>query len=45
MKEAEMKTIAEFIDKVINNFQNEKVLEEVRNDVKAFTSKFPLFQK
>lgn len=45
MKEAEMKIIAEFIDKVINNFQNEKVLEEVRNDVKAFTSKFPLFQK
>jgi len=45
MKEAEMKIIAEFIDKVITNFQNEKVLEEVRNDVKAFTSKFPLFQE
>ncbi len=44
MKEAEMKIIAEFIDRVITNFQNEKVLEEVRNDVYAFTSKFPLFQ-
>ncbi len=45
MKEAEMKIIAEFIDRVITNFQNEKVLEEVRNDVNAFTSKFPLFHE
>ncbi|NLO20354.1 MAG: serine hydroxymethyltransferase [Ignavibacteria bacterium] len=45
MKEAEMKIIAEFIDKVIMNFQNEKVIEEVKNDVEAFTSKFPLFQE
>lgn len=45
MKEAEMKIIAGFIDKVIMNFQNEKVIEEVKNDVEAFTSKFPLFEE
>ncbi len=43
MKEAEMFIIADFIDKVITNIDNDDVISKVKEDVKEFTSKFPLF--
>jgi glycine hydroxymethyltransferase len=39
----EMKIIAGFIDKVIQNMKDDEVLEEVRKDVKALCDKFPLY--
>lgn len=44
-KEDDMKAIAGMIDKVLTNVGNEEVYEAVRNEVKEFTSKFPLHQK
>ncbi|OGU61676.1 MAG: serine hydroxymethyltransferase [Ignavibacteria bacterium GWF2_33_9] len=44
LKENDMKTVAEFINVIITNFKNPDKLTEIRNDVKEFTSKFPLFQ-
>jgi glycine hydroxymethyltransferase len=44
-KEEDMKAIAGMIDKVLTNVGNEEVYEAVRNEVKEFTSKFPLHQK
>jgi len=43
MKEEEMKIIAEFIDRVISNINNEDVIKKVKQEVKEFTSRFPLF--
>jgi glycine hydroxymethyltransferase len=43
MKEEEMKIIAEFIDRVISNINNEDVINKVKQEVKEFTSRFPLF--
>jgi glycine hydroxymethyltransferase len=43
MKENEMFEIAEFIDKTISNFENEKVLTEISTRVKELCSKFPLY--
>ncbi|MCX7833709.1 MAG: serine hydroxymethyltransferase [Ignavibacteria bacterium] len=43
MKEPEMELIADFINKVISNPDNEKVKEEVKNEVLALTSKFPMY--
>lgn len=43
MKEKEMETIASIIDKAINNFDNEKVLNDLQDDVKKFTASFQLF--
>ncbi|MBM4170378.1 MAG: serine hydroxymethyltransferase [Ignavibacteria bacterium] len=43
MKEPEMKIIAGFIDKAIRNIDNVSVLSSVRNEVKEFCSKFPLY--
>ena len=45
MKEHDMKQIVDFIDKVISNIGNETVYTQVCNEVKEFTSKFPLFQE
>ena len=45
MKEKEMETIADIINKAISNFENEKVLADLQNDVKKFTSNFPLFNE
>src|SRR5699024_3016493 len=41
--EAESRTIAELIVKTLENHQNETILEEVRQDVKALTDAFPLY--
>ena len=43
MKEEEMKIIAEFIDRVISNINNEDVINKVKQEVKEFTSRFPIF--
>lgn len=45
LKEDDFVQVAEFIDKVITNIGNESVYEQVRNEVKEFTSKFPLHKK
>jgi glycine hydroxymethyltransferase len=42
MKEADMQTVADLIDKVITNPDNHSVLEDVKNEVQSFTSNFPL---
>jgi len=43
LKEHDMLTIADFIDKVIQNHKDIDKLHQIRNEVKEFTSKFPLF--
>jgi glycine hydroxymethyltransferase len=43
MKEKEMETIASIIDKAISNFENEKTLSDLQEEVKKFTAAFPLF--
>jgi len=42
MKEEEMYKIAEYIDKVLRNREDKKVIEGIRKDIKKFTSKFPI---
>ncbi len=43
LKESDMQTIADFIDKVITNYKDTNKLHQIKNEVKEFTSKFPLF--
>lgn len=43
LKEEDFKQVAEFINKVLTNIDNEDVHNEVKNEVRDFTSKFPLF--
>jgi glycine hydroxymethyltransferase len=43
MKEAEMDTIAEMIDRVVSNPTDEKLIANVREEVKRLTSRFPLY--
>jgi glycine hydroxymethyltransferase len=43
MKEPEMETIASIINKAISNFENEKVITDLQDDVIKFTASFPLF--
>jgi len=43
MKEKEMETIASIINKAISNFENEKVIIDLQEEVKKFTKSFPLF--
>ena len=45
MKEKEMELIADIINKAISNFENEKVLDDLRNEVLSFTSNYPLFKE
>ncbi len=45
MKEDEMKTIAGFINKAIENYENEKLLSEINADVKNLCGKFPLYSE
>lgn len=42
MKEKEMELIAEFIDQVLKDYQNNELIEEIRFKVKQFTEKFPI---
>lgn len=43
MTEKDMQIIADLIDKVIANINNEEIINSVRAEVQEFTSKFPLF--
>ena len=43
MKEPEMEIVADMIEKVIMNYEDEEVLTEVRKQVKELTEKFPLY--
>ena len=43
MKENEMETIASIINKAISNFENEKILNDLQEEVKKFTASFSLF--
>ena len=45
MKEDSMIKIAEIINEVINNFEDEKKLDELLQDVKDLCSGFPLYQE
>jgi glycine hydroxymethyltransferase len=42
MKEPEMEKIAEYIDTVLRNADNDKVIQQVREDIKEFTKDFPI---
>ncbi len=43
MKEAEMRTIAELIDKVLSGMDQQGVIEQVIRDVEALAKRFPLY--
>ncbi len=43
MKEAEMDTIAELIDRVVSDSSNEALQKTVRGEVRELTSRFPLY--
>lgn len=42
MKEDDMRTVADFIDRAITNADNESAIETIKNEVHEFTSGFPL---
>lgn len=42
MKEDDMRTVADFIDRVITNVDSETTIETIKHEVHEFTSKFPL---
>ncbi len=42
MKEAEMVKVSGYIDTVLRNRDNKKVVKEMREDIKKFASKFPI---
>lgn len=43
MKEAEMKQIADFILRVVDNIDNDEKLAEIKEEVKNLCLKFPLY--
>jgi glycine hydroxymethyltransferase len=43
MKENDMQTIVNMIDKVMMNIDNEQVVDEVKEEVKTFMQQFPLY--
>jgi len=43
MKEADMQTVVDFIDKVLMNIDDEATITSVAGDVKGFMKKFPLY--
>ncbi|WP_406660260.1 serine hydroxymethyltransferase [Methanolobus sp. ZRKC3] len=45
MKESEMKDIAEYIETVINNLNDETVLHGVSSDVEQLCSRFPVYRQ
>ncbi len=45
LKESHMEQIVEFIDRVINNHEDESYLENLRTEVNALMDEFPLYSK
>jgi glycine hydroxymethyltransferase len=43
MKEGEMKKIAQLIDKVLSNIEDESIIQSVRSEVEELCSEFPLY--
>ena len=43
MKEEDMQTVVDLVDKVLMNIDNENIITGVRNEVKAFMKQFPLY--
>ncbi|MEO8769526.1 MAG: serine hydroxymethyltransferase [Ferruginibacter sp.] len=43
MKEADMQTVVDFIDRVLSNIDDENNIANVKAEVKTFMSKFPLY--
>ena len=43
MKEDQMQTVVDFIDRILMNIDDEKTIAEVKEDVKAFMLQFPLY--
>jgi glycine hydroxymethyltransferase len=44
MKEPQMKIIADFFKRVYDNYGNEQMLADIKNEVNTFCAKFPLYQ-
>ncbi|MEO5648349.1 MAG: hypothetical protein ABIR03_00320 [Ginsengibacter sp.] len=38
-----MQTVVNFVDKVLTNLDDEKIIDSVKNDVKDFMKGFPLY--
>ena len=45
MKEKEMIRIAEFINEAVNKYSDENTLKEIKNSIKDFAAKFPLYSE
>jgi glycine hydroxymethyltransferase len=43
MKETDMETIVAMLDKVLMNIDDEKILNGIKEDVKEFMKRFPLY--
>lgn len=43
MKESDMETVAEMVDRVLMNIDDEKTIASVKDEVKSFMKKFPLY--
>jgi glycine hydroxymethyltransferase len=43
MKENDMITVVDFVDKVLMNLDDEKIISSVKNDVKDFMKQFVLY--
>lgn len=43
MKEADMQTVVDFIDRILMNIDDETVIASVKEEVKAFMKQFPLY--
>lgn len=44
LKETDMQRIADYIDNVLKNAENENVLNEIKTEINGWMSKYPLFQ-
>ena len=44
MKKSDMKIIVNFIDKVLRNSDDERLIKDTKNSVKDFCSEFPLYE-
>lgn len=45
MVEADVRKVAGFIDRVVNNIENANVIAEVKTEVEALCNRFPLYQE
>ena len=43
MKETDMQTVVDFIDRVLMNIDDENTIVSVKEEVKAFMNQFPLY--